>query len=348
MPFQRPLVTPIANLPLEQALQQRLQRRSDATGSMGELEPLAVQLGLIQNTLKPVFDAPQLVLFAGDHGLAVDGVGSDLGRSTGELVRTLLNLQMPLAAFAKLQGLQLCVVDSGVADPLPPHACLLARKIAHGTRNAKSGPAMSQDQVSAAVRAGMEIARSLPGNVVACAGIGVGSFESAALVLARLSGVDLRKFIAVDRQPAESDAASFVGVLEAAQNRNRDAVEPLAVLAAFGGFETAMMVGMMLVAASERHLILADGMTAFAALLVASRLSPAVPDYCLYCRSQGRKGIDEALSLFNAAALLEVGVESTDGTGITLAWPLVRIAGALLTDVGDVAAQTRTVPGTLV
>ena len=98
---------------------------------------------------------------------------------------------MPLAAFAKLQGLQLSVVDSGIAEPVPPHARLLARKIAHGTRNARAGPAMSQDQVGAAVRAGMEIARSLPGNVLACAGIGVGSYESAALVLARLNDTEL-------------------------------------------------------------------------------------------------------------------------------------------------------------
>src|SRR5512133_3420745 len=109
MPFQRPLVTPIANLPLEQALQQRLQRRSEVHGSMGELEPLSVQLGLIQNSLKPAFDAPQMVIFAGDHGLAVEGIGRELGRSTGELVRALLTSQMPLVAFARLQGLQLSI-----------------------------------------------------------------------------------------------------------------------------------------------------------------------------------------------------------------------------------------------
>ena len=348
MPFQRPLVTPIANQPLEQALLQRLQRRSEANGSMGELEPLAVQLGLIQNSLKPTFDEPQMVIFAGDHGLAVDGIGSDLRRSTGELVRSLLNVQMPLAAFAKLQGLHLSVVDSGVSDPLPPHARLLTRKIAHGTRNARSGPAMSPDQVSAGVRAGMEIARALPGNVVACAGIGVGSFESAALVLARLSGIELQKFLTTDAPSAGSEPDRLLSLLDAAQTRNKETVEPLGVLAAFGGFETAMMVGLMLVAASERHLILADGMTAFAALLVASRLSPAVTDYCLYCRSHGRKGIDEALNLFSAAALLEVGVESADGTGATLAWPLVRTAAALLTEVGDSTEPIRTVPGALV
>ena len=347
MPFQGPVITPIANMPLEQALLRKLQRRSESTGSMGELEPLAVQLGLIQNSLKPTFDAPQIVVFAGDHGLAVDGIGSDLGRSTDELVRTLLTLQMPLAAFAKLQGLQLSVVDSGMSEPVPPHARLLARKIAHGTRNARAGPAMSQDQVGAAIRAGMEIARSLPGNVLACAGIGVGSYESAALVLARLTHTELGKFLPPSSGNLASDV-SGLSILESALARNKDAAEPLAVLAAFGGFETAMMVGLMLVAASERHLILADGLTAFAALSVASHLSPAVTDYCLFCRSHSRKGIDEALVQFKAAALLEVGIESADGTGATLAWPLVRTAAALLAEVKEAGEYVPTVPGTLV
>ena len=347
MPFQRPVITPIANVPLEQALLQKLQRRSAATGSMGELEPLAVQLGLIQNSLKPTFDAPQIVVFAGDHGLAVDGIGSDLGHSTDDLVRALLTLQMPLAAFARLQGLQLSVVDSGIAEPVQPHARLLARKIAHGTRNARAGPAMSQEQVGAAVRAGMEIARSLPGNVIACAGIGVGSYESAALVLARLHQTDITRFFSSDAGHPASNV-SALSILEGANARNKDAVEPLAVLAAFGGFETAMLVGLMLVAASERHLILADGLTAFAALTVASRLSPAVTDYCLFCRSNSHKGIDEALAQFKAAALLEVGIESADGTGATLAWPLVRTAGALLSEVKEAGEYVPTVPGTLV
>jgi len=107
------------------------------------------------------------------------------------------------------------------------------------------------------------------------------------------------------------------------------------VLASFGGFEMAMMVGVMLVAGSKRHLVIADGMTACAALMVASRIAPAVTDYCVYCRSHNHHGLDRALSLFQATALLELGMESTDGTGATLAWPLVRSAAALLTEVAE-------------
>jgi nicotinate-nucleotide--dimethylbenzimidazole phosphoribosyltransferase len=237
------------------------------------------------------------------------------------------------------------VVVGGVAARVPPHARLLARKIAHGTRNARAGPAMSLDQVQAAIRAGMEIAESLPGNVRACAGIGVGSRESAALVLARLSGADLRGLLASGDEPSGADFQHLLAVLQSAQLRHKDVIDPLAVLAAFGGFEMAMMVGLMLGAAGRRHLLVVDGMPACAALMVAARIAPGVSDYCIHCRSHSHPGLDAALALFNASALLELGIDSADGTGATLAWPLVRSAAALLTQVADGEEPGPTLPG---
>jgi nicotinate-nucleotide--dimethylbenzimidazole phosphoribosyltransferase len=111
--------------------------------------------------------------------------------------------------------------------------------------------------------------------------------------------------------------------------------DPVEVLAAFGGFEVALMVGVLLVAASKRHLIMIDGMPACAALMVASRIAAPVTDYCVFCRSHSHRGLDQALNLFRAAALLELGMESTDGTGALLAWPMVKSAAALLTEVAD-------------
>lgn len=347
MPSSRPLIAPVANPLLEQALRQKLKRRSETTGSLGELEPLAVQLGLIQNTLKPAFDAPQIVVFAADHGLAVDGVGASARRSTEALVHALLTLQLPLSVFARIQGLALSVVDSGIAETVTPHARLLSRKIAHGTRNARAGPAMSLEQVNAAVRAGMEIVESLPGNGVACAGIGVGSRESAALVLSRLSGADLGSLLASGSTASGDGPDPMTAFLHGALHRHKDVIDPLTVMAAFGGFEMAMMAGLMLAAASQRRLIIADGMPACAALMVAARIAPAVTDYCIHCRSHSDPGLDEALSLFNATALLELGIESTDGTGATLAWPLVRSAAALLTEVADGEDPGPTRPGDL-
>lgn len=335
MSVNRSLIAPTTNPTLEQALRDKLKRRSETTGELGELEPLAIRLGLIQNTLKPRFRAPQLAMFAADHGLAVDGIGAPGRLSTSRLVHSLLTSQLPVSVFARIQGLELSVVDCGVAEAVAPHARLLARKIAHGTRNARVTSAMSLDQAHAAIRAGMEIGDALPGNVVACAGVGVGSNESAGLVLSRLTGANVRDLVYAGPTMKEDDLAHLQVVLYGAQGRHKDVTDPVEALAAFGGFEIAVMVGVMLVAGSKRHLIIADGIPACAALMVAARIAPAVTDYCVYCRSHSHQGLDVALSLFHTTAMLELGLESIDGTGATLAWPLVRSAAALLTEVAE-------------
>ena len=345
MSVNRSLIAPTSNPLLEHALRKKLEHRAETTGGLGELEALAVRLGLIQNTLKPRFRMPQIAIFASDHGLAVEGLGVAGRQSTSLLAHQLLSSQLPLAVFARIQGLELSVVDCGVSDSVSPHARLLARKIAHGTRNARVTAAMSLDQAHAAIRAGMEIADSLVGNAVVCAGIGVGAHESAALVLSRLSGTNLSDLLISGPDMDEAHLAHVMAVLQSAQARHKDVTDPVEVLAAFGGFEMAMMVGVMLVAGSKRHLIVVDGMPACAALIVAARIAPAVTDYCIYCRSHSHQGLDQALALFHASALLELGMESTDGTGATLAWPLVRSAAALLTEVAEGEEPGPTHPG---
>ncbi|RQO55462.1 nicotinate-nucleotide--dimethylbenzimidazole phosphoribosyltransferase [Paucibacter sp. KBW04] len=342
MPIQQSLISPTANPELEKSLRERVERHAAIAGGLGELEPLAVRLGLVQNSLTPRFRDPVLAVFAADHGLAVDGIANLWGRSTREQALMALQNRLPLSVFARLQGLQLSLVDCGIAEPLQPHAKLLSRKIAHGTRNTRLGAAMSLEQAHAGVRVGMEIADKLQGNVLACAGMGQGSAESAALVLARLMDCPVQDFIVSGPDMRQDDLARLLGLLHGAQARHREVVEPMEVLAAFGGFEIAVMVGAMLVAASKRSLIIIDGMTACAALKLASRIAAPVTDYAVFCRSHVHRGLDEALALFHASALLELGMDSADGTGAALAWPMIRSAAALLTDLHE-ATDPRTV-----
>ncbi|MDP3083888.1 MAG: nicotinate-nucleotide--dimethylbenzimidazole phosphoribosyltransferase [Rubrivivax sp.] len=335
MVTNRSLVAPTSNSLLERALREKLQRRHEAGGSLGELEPLAVRLGLMQNTLKPRFRDPQLLIFAADHGMAVDGIVGPQNRQTQELVQQLLGNQLPVTVFARSQQLEMTVIDCGVAENLPAHDHLMMRKIAHGTRNARVAQAMSIEQAHAGMRAGMEIGDKLRGNVTICAGIGVGAYASAALVLSRLTDSPVRDLIMAGPQMSSDELAHLLLIAQGAQSRHREVTDPVEVLAAFGGFEIAVMVGVMLMAASKRHLLMIDGMPACAALMLAARIAQPVTDYTVFCRSHSHRGIDQALNLFQASALLELGMESTDGTGATLAWPLVRCAAALLTEVAD-------------
>ncbi|MFG5411456.1 nicotinate-nucleotide--dimethylbenzimidazole phosphoribosyltransferase, partial [Piscinibacter sakaiensis] len=231
----------------------------------------------------------------------------------------LLGGRLPLSAFAHQAGIGLSVVDCGVAEAVTPHARLVARKIAHGSRSVRLGPAMSVAQAHAGIRAGMELAEALPGNVLMCAGLGAGGFESGALVIARLAATDLRPLVqGGDASPADRVARLMV-VLQTALERHRAATHPVEVLAALGGHEMSLMVGAMLVAASRRHLVVLDGMAACAAFHVATRLAPETRPYGLFCHSHGHPGLQRAQALLDGGPMLELGLNSQDGTGAVLA-----------------------------
>jgi nicotinate-nucleotide--dimethylbenzimidazole phosphoribosyltransferase len=194
---------------------------------------------------------------------------------------------------------------------------------------------MTREQARAAFAAGGEIGAGLPGNLLACAGIGVGGWESAALVLARLSGSNVREFLLSGPRMNPDTLAHLMIVTQGVESRHRSATDAMDVLAAFGGFEMAMMAGAMISMARQRGLILIDGLPAMAALMAASRLAPALTDYCVFCRSHRHQGLDRAMALFKTSAVLELGLECTDGTGACLSWPLIRSAAALMSDVAD-------------
>lgn len=343
-PVPGALIPPTANAVLERNLRAKIEDRRGANGSFGELAQLAVRIGLLQKSETPSLSSARLVVFAADHGLAVDDIGAPSSRATVTAVLRLMDESTPLVAIARAQGIELTVVDSGVAETLTPHPRLLHRKIAHGTRNSRLGAAMTTEQAHAAMRAGMEIGHSLGGDAVACAGIGSGSPQSAALVMACMSGAPLGELIDPAATSAEALRNHLLRVLDEARNRHGHLDDPVELLAAVGGFEVAMMTGLMLAGASRRRLVLADGMAACAALMVASAIAPAVPDYCVCTRSNPAPALANALELLGAKPAFDLGIDAVDGTGATLAWPLLRSAAALVAPVGY-RGEGRLAPG---
>jgi nicotinate-nucleotide--dimethylbenzimidazole phosphoribosyltransferase len=324
-------VAPAADAAWEQGLSQRLARVAGDAGGLGDLEAVALRLGLIQRSLEPRLQRPQLVVAMADHGLATDGAPRPLGLDTTTLLKRHCDGSLPAAALARLHGIGLTVLDVGLADTLTALPGLLARKIAFGTRHARMGPAMTRDQALTALRIGSELSQALPGNVLLCAGLGVGATESAALVLARLTDTPIDDL--VPAAPARISPARSTRLLASAQGvlaRHPQVRDPVDVLAAMGGFESAALAGLMITAAQARRVIVVDGLPALAALLVASRLAPPVVDYCVFVRSQGSRALDAALSLFRAAPVIELGLDALDGTGAAVAWPLIASATVAL------------------
>ena len=336
-PFRLPLIEPTANAALAARLQHTIDHKTKPLGALGQLEALALQLGLIQRSESPALVQPQMVVFAADHGIAAEGVSAFPQAVTTQMVANMLAGGAAINVFARQHGFALQVVDAGVAADLSAHPQLLARKIAYGTKNICLEPAMTRDQAEAALSAGMAVLQSLPGNVVAFGEMGIANTSPAALLLVRLTGASVVE--ATGRGTGLDDAQLLHKqvVLERALLRH-PATEPLDVLgelAALGGFEIAMMAGAMLQAASERRVVLVDGFIAGAAALVACQLAPAVRDYLVFCHRSAETGHRRLLAQLDARPLLELDLRLGEGTGALLAWPLVVSAAAFLNEMAS-------------
>lgn len=325
-----PSITPLADAALAQRLRHRLDQQTKPRGALGRLEALALQIGLIQRSEAPVLHAPQLVVFAADHGLAAHGVSAYPSDVTWQMVENFLAGGAAVSVLARQHGLALSVVDAGVRHEFAPRPGLLSRKIAAGTASALDAPAMTTEQCASALAAGGEVVRSLPGNVLLLGEMGIGNTSSAALLLARLADRDIAACAGRGTGLDDAGLARKLAVLREVLARHAAATQALDVLAAFGGFEIAMMAGAALQAASERRLVVVDGFISGAAILVAARLVPSVLEYCVFAHRSDEAGHALMMSHLNAAPLLDLGLRLGEGSGAALAWPLIDSAVRLL------------------
>jgi nicotinate-nucleotide--dimethylbenzimidazole phosphoribosyltransferase len=335
MTLKLPPIADVNDAPLAQRLQHRIDRKTKPLGALGRLEPLALQIGLIQQTDAPRWVAPQLVVFAGDHGLAARGVSAYPSDVTWQMVENFLAGGAAVSVLARQHGLALTVVDAGVRHDFAPRPGLMDCKTAPGTADAFDGPAMSEAQCLQAIAAGRQVVNDLPGNALLLGEMGIGNTSSAALLLAKLTGADLA--LCVGRGTGLDDAgmANKLTVLSGVMQRHEAVSEPLQVLAAVGGFEIAALVGAVLQAASQRRVIVVDGFITGAAVLVAARLAPAVLGYCVWSHCSAESGHGLMIRQLGAQPLLDLGLRLGEGSGAALAWPLLDSAVRVLNDMAS-------------
>lgn len=333
--FLLPAIEPTADATLSARLQHKIDQKTKPLGALGQLETLALQLGLIQRSEAITFQSPQMVVFAADHGIASEGVSAFPQAVTVQMVGNMLAGGAAINVFARQHGFALQVVDAGVAADLADHPQLQQRKIAPATQNICEGPAMSPAQAHAALQVGMDVMRGLPGNVVAFGEMGIANTSPAALLLARFAGLPVSDVVGRGTGLDDAQLAHKQAVLTRALARHADVHEPLAVLAALGGFEIAMMAGAMLQAASERRVVLVDGFIAGAAALVARTLVPQVQDYLVFCHRSAERGHHLLLAHLKAVPLLNLDMRLGEGTGALLAWPLLQSAALFMAEMAS-------------
>lgn len=335
MTLELPAVEALDDAALAAQLQGRIDGKTKPLGALGRLEALALRLGLILGSESPALAAPQMLVCVGDHGLAARGVSAYPSDVTWQMVENFLAGGAAVSVLARQHGLALTVVDCGVRHEFAPRDGLAIRKIAPGTADASTGPAMSAAQCAQAIANGIALVRELPGNALLLGEMGIGNTSAASLLLARLTGLDIDACTGSGTGLDADGVARKRRLLREVLALHADAGTPLAALAAFGGFEIATLAGAVLQAAHERRVIVVDGFIASTAVLVAQALRPHVVQRCVAAHESAEPGHRLLLNSLGLEALLRLDLRLGEGSGAALAWPLLESACRILREMAS-------------
>jgi nicotinate-nucleotide--dimethylbenzimidazole phosphoribosyltransferase len=343
-----PVLADLRTPALTAALQHKLNNKTKPLGSLGRLEMLALQLGEILGSESPALHQPQMVVFAGDHGLTARGISAFPSDVSWQMVENFLAGGAAVSVLARQHGISLTVVDCGVNHDfcagLPEgtqRPQLLVHKVAggeQGTADSSTAPAMTHAQCQEALQNGRSIVKGLPGNALLLGEMGIGNTSAASLLLARLAGLDIEMCTGAGTGLDAPAVQRKTAVLREVLALHPQATAPLDALTALGGFEIATMVGSVMQAALERRVVVVDGFIATSAVLVAHALQPMVLQSCVFAHRSGERGHEFMLQHLGVQALLDLGLRLGEGSGAALAWPLLESACAILREMASFEA----------
>jgi len=311
-------------------LKSKIDSKTKPIGALGMLELIALKIGLIQNTLRPELTNPTIIVFAGDHGIASEGVSAYPQEVTHQMVLNFLSGGAAICVFSKQNGINLKIVDAGVNFDFSNTPNLINAKISMGTKNFLNSPAMDKVQCENALSKGALIVKEQGEkgcNIIGFGEMGIGNTSSASIIMSILCNIFIENCVGRGTGLDNTKLKRKTQILkQAIKNRipNIEKSNPLSVLSTFGGFEIAMICGGMLQAAELNMIILIDGFIVTSALLVASKINPSVLDYCIFCHKSDEKGHSKVLDDLNAEPLLDLKMRLGEGTGVAIAYPLIK------------------------
>lgn len=299
-------------------------------GSLGRLEELSIQLAGIRGQAVAPVEKKVIVVMAGDHGVTQEGVSAFPSEVTPQMVANFLSGGAAINVLARQVGADVIVVDMGVASELEPQPGLLDKKIAPGTANMATGPAMSRVQAVAALEVGREVAAQLAAVGVDLLGtgeMGIGNTTPSSAIVAALTGAEIASVVGRGTGVDDNGLARKRTAIERALTVNQpDDSDPIDVLAKVGGFEIAGLAGLILGAAERRLPVVIDGFITGAAALVAARMVPEARSYMIAAHQSVERGHAVILDELGLTPLLQLDLRLGEGTGAALAMHVIEAA----------------------
>ena len=334
---------PTGEAELERALLQRLSVQTKPPGSLGLLESTGVRLGLLQRTVFPKAETFRVCVFAGSHGITAQGVSAYPAEVTAQMVGNFLAGGAAICVLARAAGASLHVIDTGVDAPAAAWpaqgANFFQRAALRGTRCFSREPAMHAQECHTAMEAGREQVRLALADgidVLAIGEMGIGNTTSAAALCAALLPAPATAVTGRGTGVDDAGLVRKIHVIEKALETYtvnlHDTTSARHWLECVGGYEIAAMAGCILAAAEAGLPLLVDGFIASAAALVAARMNPAALKCCFFAHQSAEAGHALLLEKLGVTPLLHLGLRLGEGTGAALAFPLLRAAARLLSE----------------
>lgn len=307
-------------------------RLAKPPGSLGQLEEISIQLAGITGRVHNALNKKQLLVFAADNGVVAEGVSSAPQSVTKQQTINLMRGKTGAAVLAKHFGCGLTVCDVGVNADFY-ESTVLNRKIAYGTQNICTGPAMTREQTLQAILTGAEIARTVDADVIGVGEMGIGNTTTSSAVLAVLLGADVEAVTGRGGGITEESFRKKKAVIRTAIEVNRPGRDDVVdVLSKVGGFDLAAMCGAFLGAAAARRPAVIDGLISAAAALCAVRLCPNVRGYLVPSHASFEIGYRLAMEAMDLRPLFDLGMRLGEGSGCPLAFQVLDAACAVIND----------------
>lgn len=323
---------------IEALAQNTIDQKTKPPGSLGQLERIAMQICLIQKTVKPTLSSPHIVVYAADHGLARKGVSAFPPEVTGQMVLNFANGGAAINVFSRQHDIELTVADVGVHFDFDPDLPIAHLKVAHGTSDMSGGPAMTASQLSECRNKAERLVAEIYGqgsNIIGFGEMGIGNTSSAALIFHLLSQTPLEDCIGRGTGLDDSGLQHKLRTLKDVAQRHGSAQTPDEILLSVGGFEIACMAASMQYAAKRGMIVLVDGFIATAAAMLSIKADASTKLNMLFCHQSEENGHKAMLDYIGADPILDLGLRLGEGTGCALAYPIIESSLAFLRDMAS-------------
>jgi len=323
------------NASIREEIQKKIDNLTKPKGSLGMLEEIALKIGIIEQTSEPVLNNPHNIVFASDHGIAVEGVSLSPQEVTYQMIANFLSGGAGINFLARQHRFKMKIVDAGVNYDFPPTPGLIDLKIRKGTRNFLHEAAITREEMEMALERGAGVVSDCFNegcNIISFGEMGIANTSASALWMSCLTNIPLKECVGAGCGLDDNGILNKYNILKSSLENYKGDHSTLDIISYFGGYEMLMAVGGMLRAAELKMIILVDGFIMTNCILAASKLYPNILEYSLFCHQGNESGHKLLLKHLNATPILNLNMRLGEGTGAVCAYPIVESAVRMINE----------------